>query len=75
MALEYARRLKEDMGRCKISIPVVLGGVLNQKVENQALPVDVCGDLKKLGFSPCPKLEGNFKKLLETSMKPKENPP
>ena len=53
---------------------MVLGGVLNQKVEHQALPVDVCGDLKKLGFSPCPKLEGNFKKLLETSMKPKENP-
>ena len=75
MALDYARRLKENMDRRKITIPVVLGGVLNQKVENQALPVDVCGDLKNLGFNPCPKLEGNFKTLLETSMKPKENPP
>jgi hypothetical protein len=75
MALDYARRLKENMDRRKITIPVVLGGILNQKVENQALPVDVSGDLKKLGFNACPKLEGNFKTLLETSMKPKENPP
>ena len=75
MALEYARSLRENMDRRKITIPVVLGGILNQKVENQALPVDVCGDLKKLGFNPCPKLEGNFKKLLETNMKHKENPP
>jgi len=72
MALDYARRLKENMDRRKITIPVVLGGVLNQKVENQALPVDVSGDLKKLGFNPCPKLEGNFKNFLETNMKPKE---
>jgi methylmalonyl-CoA mutase cobalamin-binding subunit len=75
MALDYARRLKENMDRRKITIPVVLGGILNQKVENQALPVDVSGDLKKLGFNACPKLEGNFKTLLETNMKPKENPP
>jgi len=46
-----------------------------QKVENQALPVDVSGDLKKLGFNPCPKLESNFRNLLETNMKPNENPP
>jgi hypothetical protein len=68
-------QIKENMDRRKITIPVVLGGILNQKVENQALPVDVSGDLKKLGFNACPKLEGNFKTLLETNMKPKENPP
>ena len=68
MALDYARRLKDNMDRCRITIPVVLGGILNQKVENQALPVDVSGDLKKLGFNPCPKLEGNFRKLLESNL-------
>ena len=68
MALDYARRLKEHMDRCKVTIPVVLGGILNQKVENQALPVDVSGDLKQLGFNPCPKLEGNFRKLLESNL-------
>ena len=68
MALEYARRLKENMDRCKITIPVVLGGVLNQKVENQALPVDVSGDLKKLGFNPCPKLKDSFRKLIESNL-------
>jgi methylmalonyl-CoA mutase cobalamin-binding subunit len=50
MALDYARRLKENMDRRKATIPVVLGGILNQKVENLALPVDVSGDLKQLGF-------------------------
>jgi methylmalonyl-CoA mutase cobalamin-binding subunit len=68
MALDYARRLKKNMDRRKITLPVVLGGILNQKFENQALPVDVSGDLKKLGFNPCPKLEGNFRKLLESNL-------
>ena len=68
MALDYARRLKEHIDRCKVTIPVVLGRILNQKVENQALPVDVSGDLKQLGFNPCPKLEGNFRKLLESNL-------
>ena len=68
MALDYARRLKEEMARRRTDIPVVLGGILNQKIESQSLPVDVSGDLKKLGFNPCPKLDGNFKKLLESNI-------
>ena len=68
MALDYARRLKEEMARRRTDIPVVLGGILNQKIESQSLPVDVSGDLKKMGFNPCPKLDGNFKKLLESNI-------
>ena len=68
MALEYARRLKEEMAGRGVDIPVVLGGILNQKVESQSLPVDVTGDLKELGFNPCPKLGGNFRRLLENSI-------
>jgi len=41
MALDYAKRLKEELDKQKVMIPVVLGGVLNQKVENQALPLGV----------------------------------
>ncbi|MEJ2170406.1 MAG: cobalamin-dependent protein, partial [Desulfobacterales bacterium] len=52
MALDYARRLKDDLDARKAKIPVVMGGVLNQKVEDQPLPIDVSADLKKLDFYP-----------------------
>ena len=65
MALEYAKRLKAELGTQKIDVPVVMGGILNQKVEDTALPIDVTANLKKLGFHPSPRLEGNFSKLLE----------
>jgi hypothetical protein len=42
-----------------------MGGILNQKMEDAALPVDVTNNLKELGFYPSPKLEGRFRKLLE----------
>jgi hypothetical protein len=75
MALDYARWLKEEMDRQGLNIPVVLGGILNQKIENQILPVDVTDDLKKLEFIPCPKLEGNFRNLLEANIDHKQIPP
>jgi hypothetical protein len=65
MALEYAKRLKTELDKQKVDIPVVMGGVLNQKLENVALPVDVTTDLIDLGFYPSPKLSGSFRKLLE----------
>jgi methylmalonyl-CoA mutase cobalamin-binding subunit len=65
MALEYSKRLKAELNRHKANIPVVMGGILNQKVEDLPLPIDVTGSLKELGFYPCPKLEGQFRELLE----------
>jgi methylmalonyl-CoA mutase cobalamin-binding subunit len=65
MALEYAKRLKAELAGQKIDLPVIMGGILNQKVEDAALPVDVRSDLKALGFYPSPRLEGRFRKLLE----------
>jgi methylmalonyl-CoA mutase cobalamin-binding subunit len=73
MALEYARRLKEEFENRKIDIPVVMGGILNQKVEDAAMPIDVTSDLKQLGFFPCPRLETRFKQLLEFQMDGEEN--
>jgi methylmalonyl-CoA mutase cobalamin-binding subunit len=69
MALDYARRLKKEMALKGINIPVVMGGILNQKVEDRALPVDVADNIKKLDFLPCPRLENNFGKLLEYNFK------
>jgi methylmalonyl-CoA mutase cobalamin-binding subunit len=68
MALDYARRVKEELDAHKVKIPVVMGGVLNQKVEDQPLPIDVSADLKKLDFYPCPRLEGRFRMLLESEV-------
>jgi len=65
MALEYANRLKTELDRQKVDVSVVIGGILNQKVEDAALPVDVTINLKELGFYPSPKLGGRFQKLLE----------
>ena len=71
MALEYAKQLREALERQKIRLPVLIGGILNQKVESQALPVDVTGNLKELGFYPCARLEGRFKKMLNSNIKTK----
>jgi hypothetical protein len=71
MALDYARRLKDEMVQEKINIPVVMGGILNQKVADQALPIDVSSHIKKLDFLPCPRLENKFGNLLGYSLKEK----
>jgi methylmalonyl-CoA mutase cobalamin-binding subunit len=69
MALEYAKQLKEALDSQKLRLPVLIGGILNQKVESQSLPVDVTGNLKELGFYPCARLEGRFKKLLASNIR------
>lgn len=58
MALEYANQLKQLLDDASISPLVIIGGVLNQKVENQALPVPVVDDLKALGMHPAISLPG-----------------
>ncbi len=68
MALEYAKQLRDALDRQKIRLPVLIGGILNQKVASQSLPVDVSGNLKALGFYPCARLEGRFKKMLASNI-------
>lgn len=63
-ALHYANNLKKELNLNKIKVPVIIGGILNQKVEDQILPVDVSHDLKKLGFLPCSRLDQNFHQLI-----------
>lgn len=73
MALDYAKRLKEELRKRNIRIPVFMGGVLNQKVEDQILPVDVTVDLKELGFHPAKQLESGFSQLRKLQNNLREN--
>jgi methylmalonyl-CoA mutase cobalamin-binding subunit len=64
MALEYARQLQDELKERCIDVPVLIGGVLNQKMENTELPVDVRNELHKLGFQTNTQLETGWGKLL-----------
>jgi len=66
MALEYARQLKTEMAQRQIDVPVLMGGVLNQKMENHVLPVDVRQELHQLGFQTSSQLQAGWKSLLLT---------
>jgi len=57
MALEYAKNLKEEIHKRNATIPIVMGGVLNQKYEDNSMPLDVSGEIKDLGFQTCRSLE------------------
>jgi len=52
MALDYAQRLRALLTDAGISLPIVIGGVLNQKVDGEALPVPVVDELQRLGMHP-----------------------
>jgi methylmalonyl-CoA mutase cobalamin-binding subunit len=64
MALEYAQQLKRLLREADISLPVIIGGVLNQKTEDQPLPVPVVEELKALGMVPATALPA-IARLLE----------
>lgn len=64
MALEYAKILLEEMVERDIDIPVVFGGVLNQKTDNSTMPVDVDEQLADLGIFPTRTTEELAKRLL-----------
>jgi len=47
-----------------LDVPVLMGGVLNQKTEDQALPVDVTAELRQLGFHCSAQLDSGWGRLL-----------
>jgi methylmalonyl-CoA mutase cobalamin-binding subunit len=57
MALEYAKNLKEEIHKRNVTIPIVMGGVLNQKYEDNIMPIDVTDEIEELGFQTCRSLE------------------
>ena len=50
MALEYAHRLLGEMTERNLDTTVVFGGVLNQKVDGEEMPIDVTEELRKLNI-------------------------
>lgn len=64
MALEYAQRLQVALDQRNLGIPVLMGGVLNQKVDDQALPVDVSAEIRQLGFQTNTQLDSGWGRLL-----------
>ena len=66
MALEYAQRLRAELHQRHLNVPVLMGGVLNQKLENQALPVDVRAELHQLGFHTNAQLDSGWGSFLST---------
>jgi len=63
MALDYARMLQSRLQENKLELPILMGGVLNQKMEGEILPVPVVNELKAMGFHPAIGLP-NLAKLL-----------
>ena len=49
-AIDYANQLKAALQMHGVDVPVLMGGVLNQKVENAALPIDATAQLHQLGI-------------------------
>ncbi len=64
MALEYAQQLHAELNRQCIDAPVLMGGVLNQKIADQPLPADVTADLKRLGIHTGALADGSMGRLL-----------
>ena len=50
MALEYARNVLDEMEEQNVSIPICMGGVLNQNTEEGTVPVEVSSDLERMGI-------------------------
>lgn len=64
MALEYAQQLNAELARLAVEAPVLMGGVLNQKVADLPLPVDVTHELRQLGIRTGTLADGGWPGLL-----------
>ena len=53
MALTYAKQLQQELAQRRLSIPIAMGGTLNQDVESEPAPIDVTDDLTALGIQVC----------------------
>jgi methylmalonyl-CoA mutase cobalamin-binding subunit len=67
VALDYLRSLRTEMTRNQLDLPVFVGGKLNRVPESDpsSLSVDVSGELRQLGGSPCHSIEEMLRALVE----------
>ena len=74
VALDYLKRLQNEMSRHKPNIPVFIGGKLNQVPEDSkdSLPVDVSHELRAAGAIVCYEVKDMLKHLAQmTRVEPK----
>jgi methylmalonyl-CoA mutase cobalamin-binding domain/chain len=59
VALSYAAAVKKELEKRDLSLPVLIGGRLNEipKDSNSGLPVDVTREIAELGCKPCANLD------------------
>lgn len=50
IALTFGKRTLEALEKYSLEVPVFMGGILNENLENGSLPVDVTDQLKELGI-------------------------
>ncbi len=50
IALTFAKRVLSEMKKADISVPVFMGGVLNETIDGGKLPVDVTDKLEEIGI-------------------------
>ena len=67
VALDYLKRLRNEMDRHKSNIPVFIGGKLNQVPEGSqdSLPVDVSHELRAVGAIVCYEVKDMLKQLAQ----------
>jgi methylmalonyl-CoA mutase cobalamin-binding subunit len=67
VALDYIKRLHNEMDRHKSNIPVFIGGKLNQVLEGSqdSLPVDVSHELRAVGAIVCYEVKDMLKQLAQ----------
>lgn len=67
VALDYLRGVKAALEVAGLSIPIFIGGKLNQipKDSNSALPQDVSAELRGLGAIPCRRVEDMLRALVK----------
>ncbi|MBT5414261.1 MAG: hypothetical protein HOK81_06635, partial [Rhodospirillaceae bacterium] len=67
IALSYLTRLRAEMAKAGLDIPVYLGGRLNQVPEgsNTSLPVDVSAKLREAGAVTCEDLPAMLGRMAE----------
>ncbi|WP_377288293.1 cobalamin-dependent protein [Rhizobium sp. SG2393] len=72
VALSYAEAVLRAMAARGLSLPVLIGGRLNEipKDSNSGLPVDVSREIAALGCRPCADLDAMLSALRETAAAP-----
>ena len=50
IALTFGKRVLEELKKYHLDVPVFMGGILNENMDNGSLPVDVTDQLKALGI-------------------------